>query len=106
MGESHGKLRKIAGFDTELKGNEIGPEYVFWCDGCNTHHWFRTGPGSPRWDWNGDWDKPTVTPSIDVNRSKPQSRCHSHVTDGKITYLTDSFHHLAGLTVNLKDVDW
>jgi hypothetical protein len=33
--------------------------------------------------------------------------CHSYVTDGKIRFLDDCTHELAGKTVELEDVpDW
>jgi len=40
-----------------------------------------------------------------VNRDFPAARCHSIVTDGKIAFLTDCFHTLAGQTVDLPDWD-
>ena len=32
-------------------------------------------------------------------------RCHSFVRDGKIRFLADSYHELAGQTVDLPEVD-
>lgn len=38
---------------------------AFWCAGCQQRHMIRYGHGSgPRWTWNGDVDKPVISPSI------------------------------------------
>jgi hypothetical protein len=61
-----------------------------------------------QWGWNGSLDKPTFTPSILVkaNYTSPNRLddiCHSFVTDGKIQFLGDCTHELAGQTVDLPD---
>ncbi|MDO6965801.1 hypothetical protein ABID20_000258 [Rhizobium alvei] len=85
------------------------------------------GEGSgPRWGYNGDPDKPTFTPSVLVTGKKitrDQSGkwdgdwerdasgnaitfvCHSFVTDGRIQFLNDCTHDMAGQTVDLPDFD-
>lgn len=87
--------------------------------------------GSHRWGFNGDLERPTFTPSI-LNRAGhhvggPNSDqcwcnvaeripgwknepdncylCHSFVTDGRIQFLGDCTHVLAGQAVDLLDVD-
>lgn len=56
----------------------------------------------PNWGWNGDSDKPTLTPSILTKNHKDV--CHSFVKDGKVQFLDDSTHELAGQKVDLLDV--
>jgi hypothetical protein len=63
----------------------------------------------PRWQFNGDMEKPTFLPSIlskwqghDIP-GKPQV-CHSFVREGRIEFLTDCTHALAGKTVELPDL--
>ncbi len=73
--------------------------YVFHCPGCGYGHGFHV----PRWTWNGSMDKPTFTPSLLCNPDTPANRCHSFVTDGKIQFLSDCFHSLAGQTVDIPD---
>lgn len=102
---------------------------LFWCPGCNGAHRVQHGEGPrPRWGWNGSINKPTFTPSILVTgtdftekgkadfeawhaagfpdrngvpfESKPMV-CHSFVTDGRIQFLGDCTHALAGQTVDL-----
>ena len=64
----------------------------------------------PRWGWNGSFDAPTFTPSLltwwgGEGTEMPLHRCHSFITDGKIQFLGDCTHALAGQTVELPDID-
>ncbi|NMZ72988.1 hypothetical protein HBO32_07745 [Pseudomonas nitroreducens] len=82
-------------------------QLFFLCPGCSMLHGVRVGPGSqhPRWDWNGDVNKPTFSPSILVTywwgEQREDRRCHSFVRDGRIEFLSDCTHALAGQTVDL-----
>lgn len=58
----------------------------------------------PIWNWNGNVESPTFTPSLLVNASDPQSRCHLFLTDGKIQFLGDCFHDLKNQTVDMVDI--
>lgn len=101
-----------------------GGYVAFVCPGCGRRHKLRVdGDGSPRWSFNGDLDRPTFTPSILARREEwtppvmgenlaewkrapwPQTKvmtiCHSFVTDGRIQFLSDCTHALAGQTVDL-----
>jgi hypothetical protein len=83
-----------------------------------------TVDGSRGWRWNGCGDRPTITPSVlvrgsqieldaddrwtgewvrDLNGQPLSSVCHSFVTDGRIQFLGDCTHALAGQTVDLPD---
>lgn len=53
-------------------------------------------------DKNGSMDKPTFRPSLLCNAGS-QAVCHSFVTDGRIEFLSDCHHALAGQTVDLPD---
>ena len=81
------------------------PEFIFECPGCGVGHWFKTTGSTPKWTWNGDFEKPTITPSIDVAKDDPAHHCHSYVTDGRIIFLKDCHHGLRGQTVPLPDID-
>ena len=108
-----------------------GGRLMFWCPGCDEAHQVGVGDGEgPRWGYNGNADAPTFTPSVLVrsghfvpgqegkscwckyNADHPDkpapfkcSVCHSFVTDGRIQFLGDCTHHLAGQTVDLPDFD-
>ena len=88
---------------------------AFRCPGCGFMHQVWTD----RWRWNGDGDAPTFEPSVLVagtqrltddkyeqvmrgERVEPQPlRCHSFVRKGRIQFLPDCTHGLAGQTVDL-----
>lgn len=99
---------------------------MFYCQGCDCHHAVTNS-----WSFNGDYGNPTFSPSILVRGTKmtekgeaeykeylssgivPESKrfdsvptvCHSFVMDGKIQYLSDCTHELAGQTVEIEDLE-
>ncbi len=86
-------------------GPRGGKVYEFYCVGCGYSHPFEVDCVEKGWTWNGSLDKPTFMPSLMVNGSIPEKRCHSVVTDGRIQYLADCHHCLAGQMVELTDWD-
>jgi hypothetical protein len=81
-------------------------ELLFKCIGCGNYHGFRVkGEGHPIWQWNGDLVNPTFSPSLLVNGSDPNRRCHLYVEQGKIRYLEDCWHRLKGQTVPMETND-
>lgn len=87
------------------RGPRGGRMYVFHCPGCGFSHPFEIEcPNGQGWRWNGSLDKPTFTPSLLCNKDS-DFVCHSFVTDGKIQFLGDCHHTLAGQTVELPDWD-
>lgn len=87
----------------EYKTTDGGKAFMFFCPGCKYYHSVvieRHSPG-PEWTWNGDMNKPTFSPSLGVNMAMPEHRCHSFVRDGRIQYLDDCYHELAGKTVDM-----
>lgn len=100
-------------------GTAPGRRIHFRCPGCNSVHGI-TVDAPNAWTWNGDLEHPTFSPSIlvhphgklidptldDDQLTAPDNvritpRCHSFVREGRIEYLTDSTHELAGQTVDL-----
>lgn len=86
---------------------------VSWfCPGCKDKHHVPT-TGEVAWSFNGDLEHPTITPSILIygRKAKPDDknpcewpRCHSIVTDGRVSFCADSEHELAGKTVDLSEL--
>lgn len=93
---------------------------IHWCPGCKEPHaiWYERPPGDarPTWQWNGDRDVPTFSPSIlisimddedDHGNPLPQpvvkTTCHYFIVHGQINFCGDSAHALAGQTVPLPD---
>jgi hypothetical protein len=58
---------------------------------------------TPCWAWNGNTEKPTLTPSILSNDGS--TVCHSYVTNGIVEFLTDCTHDSAGKILDLLEVD-
>lgn len=69
--------------------------WLIFCQGCGCCHGFDS-----RWTFNGNEQAPTLTPSH--IHDGPNGRCHIHVTDGKIIFLPDCGHSLAGQTLPLE----
>ncbi len=76
----------------------------FVCPGCGFGHSVRV-KGHYIWEWNGNVEKPTFSPSVLVDGAKPDRRCHSFVRDGRIEFLGDCHHALKGTTVDLPPYD-
>lgn len=83
--------------------------YRFDCPGCGEPHVIPT-VGPKAWGFNGSLEAPTFSPSILVQwrhhdgQESREHRCHSYVRDGKIEFLSDCGHALAGRTVELPEV--
>lgn len=58
---------------------------------------------TPSWDWNGNLDKPTLSPSILTRYN--EDVCHSFLRDGFFEFLGDSTHSLSGKSAEMLDID-
>jgi len=97
-------MEKVHFMGESNRGPRGGLLYVFHCPGCGYSHPFEINcTNGDGWTWNGSLDKPTFAPSLLVNAPYPAQRCHSFVRDGRIEFLSDCHHDLAGQTVDLPD---
>jgi hypothetical protein len=83
-----------------------GGTVMLWCPACLHAHGYPTLGAPPAWTYNGDADRPTLTPPADIKVARPDGslyRCHSVVTDGRISFSADSSHLLRGMTFELED---
>jgi hypothetical protein len=95
----------------EENGGIVG--YLFSCPGCGNSHapYIRPykAPNGASWEFDGNLEQPTFQPSILIKVTNPDSGkvmiCHSFVTNGKIRFLADCTHKLAGQEVELPEVD-
>lgn len=85
--------------------------YLFWCPGCKEAHqvWTDKADGVEPWGYNGNVDNPTVSPSVKVTMPNRTTMgvddiCHSFIRNGKIEFLSDCTHNLAGKTVELPEL--
>lgn len=113
--------------DMEKLGSKLlrnGDYVYFMCPGCKQHHQVTIGAGG--WQFNGNGDAPTFSPSVLVTRwvwhppvtddnlaewdknpweqTRVQFTCHSFVENGRIRFLDDCTHGMLGMTVDLPDV--
>lgn len=115
MGQRSAVLREWVG------GGKRGVSY--WCQGCRGIHGVTIeGPGA--WGFNGDFDKPTFTPSVlttgvlyelkadgmerdlgrpvrDESGAPRRLICHTFVADGMVQFLGDCGHEFGGQTLPL-----
>lgn len=92
----------------------------FRCPACERVHGLRVTTGGDDWTYNGNAEAPTFSPSLSVRYSHwvppatpenpkpgPQTQvhsvCHSYVRDGRIEYLGDCTHAMAGQTVDIPE---
>jgi hypothetical protein len=118
---------------TENPGGIYGVGFI--CPGCGQDHTCPTaeyhaeGYQNDIWGFNGNFDRPTFTPSLlwrsghFMHSPTPQQpycwhnpapgveakpewcyRCHSFVTDGRIQFLSDCSHALAGQIIELPEI--
>lgn len=88
--------------------------YSFYCPGCKHEHVYTIQPDGISWQFNGNMDSPTFSPSLlntmMVKNEKTDAydvekeRCHLFVRDGKIVYCSDCKHELAGQTIELPEI--
>lgn len=103
----------------------------FFCPGCNQMHTVAVDSKiqGANWQFNGNTESPTLSPSVLVKTGHyckgtlqppkcancnsqdsadpwpwPCAICHSFVTDGKIKFLNDCTHALAGQVVELPEI--
>lgn len=85
--------------------------YMFNCPGCGRLHAISAVCGSESrgnaWKWNGSVTAPTFEPSLlsHWNEKGIAQVCHSFIRDGKIQFLSDCTHALAGQTVEMVDAE-
>lgn len=64
----------------------------------------------PAWIWDGNYDRPTISPSILTKGKKPENEdevqkiCHCYLKDGWFDFLSDCTHGLKGCKVPIPDL--
>lgn len=108
-------------------GVRVKPHFFFWthalrcvsfrCPGCGSVHNITIAPhknaSGASWTFTGDFDRPTLAPSINatsgpypegMKRAGQIDRCHSFINEGRIQFLGDCTHKLAGQFVDLPEL--
>lgn len=89
------------------------PTLAFVCPGCALNgssglHLLpvNTTVTSPSWDWDGNLEAPTISPSILTGKDSAYI-CHSFLKAGVFVFLGDCTHALANQSVPMPDLpDW
>jgi len=83
---------------------KCGNTLIAFCPGCKTCHPFDLN----RWQFDGNLELPTFSPSLLCNANDPEHRCHSFVRNGEWQFLDDCCHGLKGQTVPMVAInkDW
>lgn len=84
--------------------SETVNQLQFMCPGCKETHALNN-----TWQFNGNLDKPTVSPSVLVRWTMGPEKishvCHSFITDGVIQFLGDCTHSLSGQKIELPEIE-
>lgn len=96
--------------------HDYGGHLAHWCPACRQLHDFavdRPFRNGARWSFDGNADAPSFSPSMNIRIGPyPQAWkkagqidvCHYFLRAGRIEYLGDCTHELAGQTVDLPDL--
>ena len=105
-------MAKFEYIETPTKDKQhISADYCFMCPGCGVYHGVWTtnrNDNQAIWQFNGDVNKPTVSPSLLVRFTPMNGKdavCHSFINDGMIQFLSDCTHKLANSTVELPEIE-
>ena len=67
--------------------------------------WLKNSGYHCHWDFNGDLEKPTFSPSMLLYEGPGVVREHFFVRNGKIQYLNDCGHELRNQVVDMIDLE-
>lgn len=88
-----------------------GADYLFECPACGCYHGVWTtkrNKSNAVWQFNGDLEKPTVSPSLRIHyhdsKSNKDVLCHFYIKNGNIEYLNDCTHQLKGDTIKIPTI--
>lgn len=93
-----------------------GARLYLWCPACEDLHAVEVQDPAKKWEWDGNLEAPTISPSILVSYpgvrgnhvvKSTDSRCHSYLKQGRWEFLSDCTHALAGQTADMVPLpDW
>ena len=88
-----------------------GGEPTHFCPACKSLHTFNVNkqrPNGARWSWDGNIDKPTFTPSMNIRLGPllggKMLICHYTLIKGVIKYMNDCTHKMRGQIVDLPPI--
>lgn len=107
-------MAKLVRLNRQYWPNE---DFGYWCPGCNSGHEIAVNQpnySNAKWTFNGNFQRPTFSPSLNLRINPPghphyqpdvsSTVCHCFIADGRIQFLGDCTHGLAGQTVEMPDI--
>ena len=92
--------------------NETVIGYMYECPGCKFSHVVYTEERNSlgaKWSFDGNIENPTFSPSIkctyNYGPKYKEAVCHHFIRNGKIEFLNDCTHELAGKTVDMLPIE-
>jgi Family of unknown function (DUF6527) len=84
----------------------INNALAFHCPACKTTHQVDLA----KWQWNQDEHSPTINTSVNVrieptDKAIPVKICRSFIYDGKIEFMSDCTHSMAGQTPEIPEIN-
>ena len=91
-----------------IRKTSVEGVYTFWCPGCQEMHQIHTITPNHLgaiWQFDGNFEKPTITPSVNVHDAQGENGCHFNITDGMIIFGGESrCHNLSGQSFPLTEM--
>ena len=85
----------------KVKWNSEGYTIRYKCPQCEHSHVINVGidePGLPKWKFNGDFDYPTLEPSVNI-----EGKCHHYITLGRMQFCNDPANRMTG-SIELEEI--
>ncbi len=86
-----------------IRITNVDGDFTHWCPGCEGLHLINTkrkNQNDAQWNFNGDFERPTFTPSVNIE----DGACHYNITDGIIIFHDARNHVLGGKSVPLTEM--
>jgi hypothetical protein len=91
----------------KLQTTDTEGDYLHYCPACRQMHLINTrrkNQNGAQWTFDGNMEKPTFSPSINILKEGGGSQCHYFIQVGYILYAQDSHHDMKGQTIEMPEI--
>jgi hypothetical protein len=94
--------------ESDVDGNPLGESLWMWCPACDLAKRIPVNRSEGvSWDWDGNLETPTLSPSILQHGGGNHPQCHSFLKTGIWEFLDDCTHSMAGQNTPMVPIpDW
>jgi hypothetical protein len=94
--------------EVDIDDNPLGESLWMWCPACDRAKRIPVNRSEgTSWEWDGNIEAPTLSPSILQHGSGNIPVCHSFLKAGVWDFLSDCTHEMAGQKVPMMPIpDW